>query len=314
MNLKTRARALRMQFNKFLRENKWASKLKSSIERFTSLDIPTYAAASSYYLLFALFPLILFTISLFNLVDPELTVRMVGELGELQYVVPEPVLNLLTGFIETAGRTSSVSVLSISGIGLLWSASSGMNRIIKILNSIYDYNYGGRLLIWSRIASLLVSLFFGVIMIVVLFVLSFSDVLIQFISEYIPVPEFILNDSFGVYTYTVSFALLLALFLLIYTLVSRNRGEFWQTLIASTFTSAAWLIISFVMSNIMVSSGRYDLIYGSLAAIIYLMLWMFLIILTLMLGGFIHSELMNFGQSQAEVEESIEADNVAESD
>lgn len=277
-----------------IKEKKWFKFIQGVVNRFSEFEITTAAAASSYYFLFSIFPLILFTISLFNVINPDLPDMVKNSLPDMNLIIPDPVMNLLLNFMETAGATSRVSVLSFAGIGLLWSASGAIGNTIKTLNAIYRRESNNLNAVLTRALGMLFGLLFGLLLILILLILSFSQTIINVIETFLPLPKFFKAGGFNFSAYFISFFVLVLIFLLVYAVMSKNRGGFFATFISAVFTSLAWLAISFSMSNIMVNNSRYDLIYGSLSSIIFLMLWMYLAVFSALIGAFIHTELIRY--------------------
>lgn len=290
-----------------IKEKKWFKTIQGIVNRFSEFEIPTAAAASSYYFLFSIFPLILFTISLFNLINPELPELVKKSLPDMNLIIPDPVMNILINFVETAGMTSRVSVLSFAGIGLLWSASGAIGNTISTLNTIYRRESTSLNAVLTRALGMLFGLLFGILLVLILLILSFSQAVINFIETFLPLPNFFKAGGFNLSAYFISFFVLVLVFLLIYGVMSKNKGGFLVTLISATFTSLAWLTISFSMSNIMVNSSRYDLIYGSLSSIIFLMLWMYLAVISALIGAFVHTELIRYRQIRRMRRETVKS-------
>lgn len=292
-----------------IKEKKWFKTIQGIVNRFSEFEITTAAAASSYYFLFSIFPLILFTINLFSLINPELPELVKNSLPDMNLIIPDPVMNLLLNFMETAGESSKVSVMSFAGIGLLWSASGAIGNTIRTLNTIYRRESNNLNAVLTRALGMIFGLLFGLLLVVILLILSFSQAVINFIETFLPIPNFFKAGGFNLSAYFISFFVLVLVFIFVYGVMSKNRGGFLVTLISATFTSLAWLAISFSMSNIMVNNSRYDLIYGSLSSIIFLMLWMYLAVFSALIGAFIHTELIRYRQIKKMKNETINDEN-----
>lgn len=292
-----------------IKEKKWFKTIQGIVNRFSEFEITTAAAASSYYFLFSIFPLILFTINLFSLINPELPELVKNSLPDMNLIIPDPVMNLLLNFMETAGESSKVSVMSFAGIGLLWSASGAIGNTIRTLNTIYRRESNNLNAVLTRALGMIFGLLFGLLLVVILLILSFSQAVINFIETFLPIPNFFKAGGFNLSAYFISFFVLVLVFIFVYGVMSKNREGFLVTLISATFTSLAWLAISFSMSNIMVNNSRYDLIYGSLSSIIFLMLWMYLAVFSALIGAFIHTELIRYRQIKKMKNETINDEN-----
>src|SRR5947199_4832123 len=95
-------------------------------------------AQLSYYFLLALFPLLLFLITLFGYFDgagSRLRHKLISYLGD---VMPSSALSLVTATIDEVTANRGGGKLSLGLLAALWVASSGMNAIGQSLNAAYD--------------------------------------------------------------------------------------------------------------------------------------------------------------------------------
>src|SRR2546430_10450143 len=96
------------------------------------------SAQLSYYFLLALFPLLLFLITLFGYLNgagSHLRHRLIAYLGE---VMPATALHLVTATIDEVTQARGGGKLSAGLLLALWASSSGMNAISQSLNAAYD--------------------------------------------------------------------------------------------------------------------------------------------------------------------------------
>ena len=249
------------------------------------------AAASTYYLLFSLFPLIMFTFNLLDLLAPDLAARFEASIPQLSVVIPREILQLLQHFLDSVGKVSSIPLLSIAALGLLWAASKGVGTIVAFLNKIYhtESKYG---FVFRRLLGIIAIFAISLILIAILFILSFYRLAIDYLRNFIQVPAFLLHDRFDTLANLASLFLLTFFFTIIFSLLKRQRSYFRHTVFSAFLTALGWLLISKGLSFFISRQTSYYLIYGSITSIIFLMLWLYLAVYILMLGAFIHSELI----------------------
>ncbi len=253
------------------------------------LNLTQTAAASSFYFLFSLFPLILLFFSLLNLINPHLAQRAEDAIPRLEAAIPGQVLTILLDFIKGIGDRTSVPFISLTAVGLLWSASKGVGSIVNCMTGIYhskkDYNF-----LLRRLLGIIAIIILSLVLIAILLLLSFNRVILDFLEEYIVLPDFLTLPTFNLKTYFLSFAALVLIFTITYSILGRHRGYFLHTLFSAMITAAAWLLISFGFSSFISRRSDYYLTYGSVTGIIFLMLWLYAAIFTIMAGAFIHTE------------------------
>lgn len=282
---------LQRRLENYSKKSSLFSTWQRRLERFFSLRAGISAAASAYYLLFSLFPLIMFVSKLLNLLDPELAIRFEAAIPQLSVVIPKEILQLIQDFLNSMGQVSSVPLLSIAALGLLWAASKGVGSIVAFLNKIYhtDSKYG---FIFRRFLGIIAIFTFSLLLIAILFILAFYRLTIDFLQDFVSLPDFVLRGRFDILANAASLILLTLVFTIIFSLLKRQRSYFRHTVFSAFITALGWLLISQGLSFFISKQTNYYLIYGSITSIIFLMLWLYLAVYILMLGAFIHAELI----------------------
>ncbi|MDD4541716.1 MAG: YihY/virulence factor BrkB family protein [Eubacteriales bacterium] len=287
----TQINGLQKKLSDYTEEKSWVQAWKDRLQRFFSLKVGINSAATAFYLLFSLFPLIVFVFSLLELLDPGLATRFQAAIPRMGIVVPEAILEILQNFLDSVQHSSSVSVLSVTAIGLLWAASRGVGSIVASLNKIYHseskYN-----IILRRFLGIIAIFVSSILLIVILVLLAFNRLLINYLQEWISLPDFILKDEFDIFANLAAWIVLSFIFAVIFSLLKRQRSYFRHTLLASVLTALGWIIISYGLSYFISNQSNYYLMYGSITGIIFLMLWLYLAVYIMMIGAFIHAELI----------------------
>ncbi len=282
---------LQLRLENYTEKTPWASAWKARLNRLYDLKIGTSAAASTFYLLFSIFPLIIFIFSLLELMDIGLAERFASAIPKLSVAIPEEILYVLRDFLDAVSRTTSIPFLSLSILGLLWASSRGAGNTVASLNRIYHreerYNF-----LLLRLVGILAIFVISLLLIAVLLVLAFNRFLIDYLKEFISLPDFLLQNDFNILAHLVTWVFLTFIFAIIFTLLKRKRSYFRHTLYASMATAAAWLIISYGLSHFIAIQTRYYFMYGSIAGIIFLMLWLYLAVYIIMGGAFFHAEMI----------------------
>ena len=127
-------------------------------------------------------------------------------------------------------------------------------------------------------------------MIVILILLVFGNLLEASINRNFP--EFsglfeVILKARGV----ISIAVMFFIFLFMYKIVSKKKGEKRRRCwIGAVFTSVAWYLISFFFSIYVNVFTDFSVIYGSLATIVLIMMWLYAIIYVILLGAEINIE------------------------
>lgn len=246
------------------------------------VGISRSAAALSYFLILSLFPLLLCLSGLVGRFHLDLRELLLS----LDYLLPPDVLTLLTGYVEDAAQASSAPLWA-GALTLLVSASAGLRALLLTMDQIFRtearHPAGGLL------ASLLLS---GLLLLTIY--LSIAAVctggwFFRFLLAHVPIRVQPLPAPIRLWRWLrwlLLFSLFLLLVLGIYCLgTPRSSVSYRAVLTASLCTALAVAVGSALFSLFLSFSSRYDLVYGSLASLILLLVWLYACGTLLLLGA-----------------------------
>lgn len=254
------------------------------------------AAQLSYYFLLAVFPLLLFLVTLlgyFAQAGSDLRVKL---LSYLATVMPHSAVTLVQTTLDEISRARGGGKLSLGILVACWAASNGMGAISDTLNVAYGVREERP---WWKVR--LVALFLTVM--VTVFIIA--ALAIVFYGGHIGDR---LAASFGfsvaftmlwkILQWPIAIIFLLLTFNLIYYFApynkQRGRGLWTPGAVAAV---VLWLLVSFGFRLYLHFFNSYSVTYGSLGALIILMLWFYFTGLAILVGGEINSELAARGRS-----------------
>src|SRR5690242_10887568 len=102
---------------------------KELLKRFASDEVPGFSAQLSYFFLLSLFPFLIFLITLIGY----LPISQVDVLGVIKQFAPGETIQMIDRTLDQIIDKRNGGLLSFSIIATLWSASNGMNAIVKAL-------------------------------------------------------------------------------------------------------------------------------------------------------------------------------------
>ncbi len=262
--------------------------LKLLIARTIESDIANRSAQAAFYLSFALFPLLLFLFSLFGLILGSAETLRAEVFAYLERIMPIAVFDLVSRTVNEIVASSSTGKLTIGLIVTLWSASTGIDGIRSGLNAVYGleesrpwwltklHSLGFTVIITIIVGSALVVAFYGWEHVQT----PLENVGIPLTSPIaLAIPQWIL-------------ILLLMLFVveLIYNLLPNFQRPKWKWITpGSLIAIVLWLVVSSLFRLYLSYFNSYDRTYGSLGAVMILILWLYLTAFVLMIGGAINS-------------------------
>lgn len=243
--------------------------------------------ALTYKLLIAIFPFIIFLMTLMGF----LNIGLGKYLSDISNVLPEPAQEILDTFLTEVVETKRVSLLSTSFLISIYSASTGFNSIIQGLNKAYG-EQDKRPFIKKRGTSVLLVFIFAVLVYFALFLFIFNDFIKNIIIKY-TILEFIPYFLDSLFLYVFIGLILLIMVLVIYKIAICKKVTIASIFPGALFTVVFWLILSKGFNIYINNFSRYSKVYGSIGGIFVLVIWINMISLILLLGGQINAILEN---------------------
>jgi membrane protein len=241
------------------------------------------AAALAFYLTLAVFPATILTMALIPYLPIERVDLAVMDL--LRQALPARAAEMFTGVVEEVARERRGGLLSFGLVATLWAASSGMYAIMRQLNVTYEVPEG-RPFLRARATALGLSLLFVVLVLGSLSLVVLGGVIQDWIGTRWGFSGPLLG-FFAVFRWVVIGLALVLAFALTYRLAP-NTGERFRLLtpgsvVAAALLAAASLALSFYVRHF----ADYDATYGSIGAVIVLMLWLYIAGLVTLVGSVI---------------------------
>lgn len=245
------------------------------------------AAGAVFYMLLALFPAVTALVSLYGLYNDPITINQ--QLALLQGFMPAAGIDIVREQVTRLTETSnsSLSFGFLFGLGLaLWSSNAGMKAIIDALNVVYDEREKRSFVKLTLVAfaftlSALAFVLFALASIVVLpLVLAWVGVDTQAgtILSWLRWPALLI-------------VLLISLAVLYRYGPSRAYAKWRWLSVGALFATVAWLLGSALFSWYLSNFANYDATYGSLGAGIGLMMWLWMSVIVILVGGEVNAEL-----------------------
>lgn len=257
-------------------------------KRMDDVDVFGLAAQLAYFFLLSLFPFLLFLLNLIGYLP--INVESVMEIMDVY--APDEIMTLIESNLDQLLSQANGGLLSIGIIGTLWAASNAINGIMKAFNRAYDIDEDR-----SFLATRLIAIVLTIAMVLVIIISLLLPVFGQIIGEYIF--SFIgLSDSFlqlwGTLRWVLSSVIFFIVLLFLYKLAPNKHIYFRETIWGTIIGTIAWQIVSYGFSFYVSTFANYSVKYGSLGAIIIMMIWFYLLGAIIILGGIINSVISEF--------------------
>jgi membrane protein len=267
------------------------------VTRYYAHDVARDSAALTYYLLFAIFPLLIFISVLLG----ALALDVEGITEFLSNVAPPAVAGIVENYLTYISENTSSQLLWFSLVFSIWfpmrATSCLMHSVRKALG------YGTPQSIWG---STLRTLIFAVLLIVTIALTTLLSMVggraLHFVSERVEIPDgFITAWS---YLRFVLMALVMATMLgALYMLAVGERMPVRRVLPGVVSSLVAWLLVSMAFSYYVEHFAHYAELYGSIATIVVVLLWLYWSGSVLIMGAELNGALLEvWGRSNSPAE------------
>ena len=256
--------------------------VKAVSRKLKETKVAVFSAQAAYFLLFSSIPLLMLFLNIMRYVVPA------DELSMISYFVdmmPYTIRELARKVLHELLYTSSVPVISITSLLLLWSASRGLRSIAQGIRSMYssinaanDKGY-----IYYSFVSVIYTLMLIVLMAAAFAIVLFGKYIEQLLSGLFKFPEIMLKGVFSIRN-LVFLIFITLLLMLMYNRFSEKAMRFKFHFFGALTCAVGWLVFSYGYSVYIENFSNYSYIYGGLAAILLLMLWVYMC-MYIMLGG-----------------------------
>jgi membrane protein len=260
-----------------------SSLLKKLWHRIAEDDLPGLSAQLAYFFLLSLFPLLIF---LFTLL-PYLPIHHQDILVTIRGFAPAEAMDLIEKNLMDILKHRHGGLLSIGVIGTIWSASNGLSAIVTAFNKAYNVKES-RSFIVSRAMAVLLTIGMIVVIIVAIVLPVFGKGIGLFLFSKFGFSNQFLN-LWNALRWVISAVILFLIFTALYWIAPNIKLKCRSVFPGAGFSTVGWIVSSFALSFYVGNFGHYSIAYGSIGAIIVLMIWLYITAFIIILGGEINA-------------------------
>ena len=265
--------------------------VKGFLKKNTEDHLGAYASQAAYFIVLSAFPFCIFLLTLLRY--SPLTYEDL--LNILQMLSPKMANDVIRTVMKEVYEQSTIAITSFTIIFVLWSAGRGILSIIRGINEIYHINET-RNYFYIRFISAVYTLWLAVALIVTLGLLVFGNIIYRKVIQLLPV----LHD-FAAFVISIRmliiFCLLTMFFIFVYRVLPNKKTPLLYVLPGAISCSIGWMITSSIFAIYFNTSHSFAYMYGSLAGIMMIMLWLYTCMYQLFLGAelnnLLHPELIS---------------------
>ena len=241
-----------------------------------------YAAQAAYFFVLSLIPIILLLLTMVQFTP----VTRQDVMAAVTQVFPTSVEGLISSIVDQVYRQSS-TIIPVTIIVALWSAGKGVLAMTSGMNLIYE-NTETRNYFYLRLRASFYTVIFILAIVLSLSLSVFGNSISIIVYKHMPVLTTIMDFLIRIRTLLTLVVLTLFWDMVYKYLPNRtnlSKTTMKQQLPGAVFTSCGWLLISFIFSVYLDIFTGFSSMYGSLTTIKLIMLWLYVCMYVILLGG-----------------------------
>jgi membrane protein len=260
---------------------------KLAIGDFFAHDMPTYAAALAYRVLFSLFPFLIFLTALLGFFRMPQLFDWLRE--QAAYVLPAEAMQLVDTVLSEL-QTPQGGLMSFAIALALWSASAAVVETMNALNVAYDVKE--RRPAWKRtLVSILYTLALALMLGIAAGLMLTGPAVLGWVARYVGLDAIFI--AFWTYLrWPVAAFLLMIAVAMIYYAAPNIKQPFRLLSPGAVLAVSVWIIASIAFAFYVQSFGDYNKTYGSMGAVVILLLYFFLSAAVMLFGAEVNAVIM----------------------
>jgi membrane protein len=251
-------------------------------------DLLNRAYELAYNFLLAVFPLLLFLVALLGAFASEGGRLRDSLFFYFQQVLPPSAYSLLVSTLREVTKNSAGSKLTFGLLFALYAGSGGMTQLMATLNAAYEV-HEGRSWITVRLISIGLTIAMSFLIITALLLVLGGGSALQYLGGTLGLSSLLLVLG-KILQWTMALTFVVIAFAIIYYFAPDVKERHWYWITPGSVTGVAlWAVASAGLRAYLHFFNTYSKTYGSLGAVIILMLWFYVTGLAFLIGGQINS-------------------------
>ena len=257
------------------------------IRRYYVHDVARDSAALTYYLLFAIFPLLIFVSTLLGVLELDIASITAG----LAPILPSDVVDIIRTYLEYVAANQSRQLLWFSLVFSIWFPMRSTGCLMHSLRKAFGRSAPENILL-GQLRTLLFTIWMIFVIGLTLALVVVGRRALYFLSGFLPLSETFI--SVWGYLRFIILGLVMAISLgILYQLALGQRRPLREVLPGVGSSLAAWLLLSMAFSYYVENMARYAQLYGSIATIVVVLLWLYMSGQVLILGAELSASLIH---------------------
>ena len=260
--------------------------------RYFDHEVPRQGAALAYYLLFMLFPFLIFLSSLLGLLKVDIS----SISRSLEALLPSGVIDVVEMYLRYVSETSSTAMLWFGLVFSIYFPMRAADCLMQAVRRAYRLDrpknqilYLGKVLLYTVFLLVAISL--------TLTLATIGRAALGFAGRFVEVPEAFIDLWIGL-RFLVLGVVVFAAVGILYAMAQDRRQPARNVVPGVLVALLGWMMVSAAFSFYVENFANYSVIYGALGTIIVLMMWLNMSAAALIMGAEVNGVLMSMREEK----------------
>lgn len=273
--------------------NRFLQGIYLMVQRYLRHNVAIQSAALAFYLLFMLFPFLIFISALLGLLHLDVAAILVG----LQELLPREVVEFVGMYLTYVGENSSLQLLLFGLFFSIYFPMRATNSLMRAVRTAYHLG-PPRGPVRHMMKTLVYTMLLIVAIALTLTLMSVGETVLLYAMEHFHLPAFAARLWTMLRFPVVAAVAFFALFGL-YALAQDGRQP-WRNLWPGALSSlAAWMALSLCYTLYVENVAHYSLLYGSIGTVIVLLIWLYMTAVSLIMGAELNGTILSLRKTGA---------------
>ena len=253
-------------------------------------EVLARSASLAYYFILAVFPAMIFVLSVVGYLTPDGSEWQASMFSTLARVMPSSASDLVQKTFREIAQASGVGKAAFGIVGAMWAASQGVAAVMQSLNVAYEVKERRP---WWKQKVIAVGLTLALAMLVLgaLGLILFGTKAAEFLALRAGLGHALVL-AWRFVQWPAVLAIMFAAFAVTYYFAPNLEKPEWHWITPGSASGlVCWLVASFALKIYLHFFNSYSKTYGSVGAVIILLLWLYITGFSILLGGEINSEI-----------------------
>lgn len=253
--------------------------------RLKAHQLAAFSGQMAYFFVLSFFPLLIFSLSIMSRLN--FSYDFILEI--LTEMLPANINEMIMDFVSQTFSAQGTTVLSLSGITMLYSASRAVNALKRAINMSYEVEES-RNFIAVKLVGMLYTLMFILILVLSVMVPNLARSILEVLSNIFP---FKVNENLLTVLHflrnVVLFSTFVVVIVSIYAFLPNKKMHLKDIYPGALFSIVGFTTTNYIFSTVVVKLTDYSILYGSLSAVIAFMIWIYLLSNIIIIGAEINA-------------------------